>query len=226
MSNIDTEKYFVAIGRHKETGNVVSETWANHSGQRHRLDGPAEREFDKDTGRLLREQYWRDGKPYSPDGQAHLTEWGWDSDIVIMQVWAEKGKIGRSGDLPARIHRNEETGVMISEEWLSYGSHHRNDDKPAVIERDKETGQIVVEEWYSHGNLFREDLSLPTRVEYDQETGKPVIHEFHWVDVLHREDGPARIEFDPQTGQETSEAFYLDGEQYEKLPANDRDPQP
>lgn len=66
-----------AVQEWDENGNLLMERWEQRwwgdckrpdpwlLGM-HRLDGPAVKEFDLDTFELVREEWWRNGKPYTP----------------------------------------------------------------------------------------------------------------------------------------------------------------
>lgn len=124
---------------------------------------------------------------------------------AIDSTWYIDGKKGRADDLPAFESRNGQ-GILENVQWYSNDLLHRNNDEPAIIKYDEE---YDVYNWYKFGKRYREN-DKPTSKEVTKD-GKPIYHS--WFDDkfrFHRLNGPARIEYYPDTGIIKKEMWYID----------------
>ncbi len=97
------------------------------------------------------------------------------------------------------------TGVT-TKIWVEEQKHHR-DDGPAIIEIDHNDNTIS-EEWYLNGKLGRHDDG-PTITAYDE--GVKVEEIWQTGKIRHRKNGPAYIMTDSGTGEVRHESWYENG---------------
>jgi hypothetical protein len=126
------------------------------------------------------------------------------------QYWYKDGKIHRNNDLPSIIMNN---GDLY---WYKDGLLHRDNDMPSIIMNNGD------KYWHINGMQSRSDMSLPYveksngYKEYRLENnGYKVISKqkevwFNKDNNLHREDGPAYIEY-YVNGKIYIEAYYING---------------
>lgn len=82
--------------------------------------------------------------------------------------------------------------------------------QPALIHLNPETGAVQYEIWYSNNQRHRSG-GEPAYFKYD-ESGEKLVETRHYREgVLHRENGPARCEFDAKSGVCVREEYWLDG---------------
>ncbi len=90
--------------------------------------------------------------------------------------WYQDGKLHREGGEPARILKDEETGVNLEMEWSENGIEHRIGG-PSYVCRDPNTGVLTGESWKVHGLYHRENG--PAVIERDGEDGRVMLTEYH-----------------------------------------------
>lgn len=121
-----------------------------------------------------------------------------ETGIVVEERWCERQSVMEfrsSLDLPAIIQRCAETRTVTKEMYFDEGGNGRENGKPAEIHRDPYTG-MVTKEIYRVNGMEHRDEDRPAIIEYDPETGKVKREEYYFEWELHREGGPAIIEFD------------------------------
>jgi len=73
---------------------------------------------------------------------------------------------------------------------------------------DQDTGVIFLETHRLNGQLHRDPVEGPAHVRRNEGS---VYERYYWKGRLHREDGPARIVLDEETGIRISELYYRHG---------------
>ncbi len=140
------------------------------------------------------------------------------------------GTIYGNGIDPTIIHYWSDTTKKASEEWYKGEHRHRNDNLPATIIYREDGKNLDRQAWYEHGKL-RIKGDLPCEVKYWSDSSvrwdivfKDDPHykesfyyegtkykELWYKDTkLHREDGPAHIEWWPN-GNKREETWYTNG---------------
>lgn len=160
-------EYFV-LEEFDDQHRLERRTWHTASSREtHREGGPAVEEFNPETGKLVGE------------------------------IWIDIYKHGRhrDGNLPAESSIDPHSGIVTHELYYRFSRLHRDDGGPAKIYRDKDTG-VVHCCVYCREGLRHRDGDLPALQDFDPETGHLVREEFYENDVLHRDYGPAIIEYD------------------------------
>jgi hypothetical protein len=144
-----------------EFGNLLSEEY-RRDGQLDREDGgPAVIRYDPQTGGIVREAWFHDGKLDRDDGPAEIVRDS-ESGKILRAVWRRDGKMHRVGK-PAEIDTDIHTGTVTYEAWWRRGLlHHLGG--PAIIERDPATGVVTREEWYRDGDWIEPPLAQQSRV--------------------------------------------------------------
>lgn len=142
------------------------------------------------------------------------------------KLWIERfynsdGRQERAGGLPSEITYCEDTGLPRSYMWHRNGDLHRNDDLPAVLNLDPETGQHIRETYVVDGLPHRVG-DKPAEIEWDW-NGKVVLERYYYRGQVHRENGPAEITYDPDTGEILEETFVKYGRE---VPRPDIEPTP
>ncbi len=166
--NLVSEPEYLVEEKEDDQGRLLKRTWRDpRSGRPHRIDGPAILEFDPETGAVIREAWMN----------------------------YHKGGHHREDDLPAEIRRWPKTGVVMIERYYRRGQLHRDGDKPAEIYRDSQTGQINGLIYCVDGDRFREG-DRPAVQEFDPVTGALTREEFYHEGKLHRDHGPAILDYD------------------------------
>ena len=150
------------------------------------------------------------------------------------EAWQMDGLIHREG-APSVIYRDE-NGVVKREEYYHHGQRHRENGLPAIVDIFHQR-----KEWFEYDQLHRENG--PAIYCYDGTEDRPYSQAWYYrgqehrkagpsgtIDsgqvlelemwkrhgVLHREDGPAHVERDPQTGIITDELWRRNGEPYRR----------
>lgn len=171
MTLIRKNEYFVEE-QEDEKGRLLKRSWFDARQRKaHRVGGPAIETFDPESG------------------------------IVIGEVWVNyrEGGIHREDDLPAVIKVDPNSGVTTFEEHYWRGRLHRDGDKPAGIHKDKDTGRVTFQLYSSGGQRDREG-GLPAAIELNPESGNVTREEYYRDGVLHRDNGPAIVEYN-EAGQ-------------------------
>lgn len=133
-----------------DNGRKLSEEHFILSREGWRIDEPSAREWDRRTGRLIREEYRT--VPFGlnrSNGPAEVLYSG-ETGEVLRQQWYRINVERRYEERPSFWERDETTGVIVKERYCDWGRLHRLDG-PALIERDRETGEILHCEWHIDG---------------------------------------------------------------------------
>jgi hypothetical protein len=112
------------------------------------------------TGRLLRQDgSWMKfncGVAHQDDDDPEPAE-----STAWVQAWWQKGRRGRHGSGPHRIHRGSDFARCT---WYDANGHlHRPDDQPAIVDLDG-SGRAVLASWKVHGQPQRADARDPVAV--------------------------------------------------------------
>lgn len=167
-----------------DQGRLKERTWkSSHSDAPHRQDGPAIEKFEPTSGKL------------------------------IFSLWINQtnGGIHREGSLPAFIQIDSETGVVHNEEYYVSGIQDRLGGGPTKILRNRKSGQIVELEYRIDG-WFEREGDLPAYVQYHDGSEQVARFEYYRGGVLHRDNGPAVVEFD-RSGLVTVAKYYQRGKE-------------
>lgn len=156
---------------------VVAEYWTLNGKPSRHDGGPAETEYDPESGRIVAERYFRKGRPNREDGPWSL-EWDPKTGICIREIYACYGSIGREHDMPAEIEREPEHGRVIAERWYCQNEIHRLID-PAVKEYHPQNGALIREEWRWANKLHRIG-GKPALILYSYKDGTKLHQEF-WL---------------------------------------------
>jgi hypothetical protein len=214
----------------------VTEYWVD--GKRHRPheQGPAILNTDFEGGNIVQMEYFEDDQLHRPSEEGPAFSQTCD-DRVILELYREHGALHRDAaagpafhlrnehgeicqyalggklhrdhrDGPALIDTNFEGRGVRREEYCHEGTWHRpSAEGPAVIETDT-SGRRVLEIYIEHGLRNRDPKEGPAwRCIAD---GRESL-EYNVDDQLHREDGPAVIICDAQSGAVLTEAWYRRG---------------
>lgn len=151
------ENYEVRVSRDRETGQKTSEIWTRKGEYgNHRVDEPAFRRWDRQTGRLILEAYYKNGKSHRIDGPAR-TCWCRNTGELMGETWCVDGILRRPNedeDLPAFWTMNcFKTNVVQEYYWR--GLQHRNTG-PAEVQFNPQTGDLIYEAYYTRDELIRE----------------------------------------------------------------------
>jgi antitoxin component YwqK of YwqJK toxin-antitoxin module len=120
MTNIRKE-YKVAVSIDRETKKPVKEAWTNDQGKLERFKGPACEEFDRVSGRKIKEAHYQNGELHRDHKKGPaLREWNQDGRLVL-EAYYECGKLSRSGKKPAEIHYDPQSGKVIQQKFYSMG---------------------------------------------------------------------------------------------------------
>ena len=95
---------------------------------------------------------------------------------IYIETWYKEGRIHRDGDLPAKIHANDD------KEWWQNNELHRDGDLPAKICSNGD------KEWWQHNELHR-DGDLPAIIRGNNDC------EWYQNNKLSRKRKPSRIEY-------------------------------
>lgn len=152
--------------REIETSRVVRQEYYEN-GKLHRLDGPAIEETRPDLDHHLA-AYYVDGNNHCEDGPSSVYT-SLRTGIVTEEIYTLNGEYHRAGGQPAAIERNADTGIVTNELYSEHGKVHRLDG-PAEITRHSQTGMIVEERYLQNGEPYRE--GGPIVVNRDHQTGE------------------------------------------------------
>lgn len=135
------------------------------------------------------------------------------TDEIERELWfdANTKRLHRPNG-PAETEYYEWEGrASRSETYYKQGRIYRAGDLPSMVVVDVETNVEVLQKWSVDGAAGRPG-GKPAIIVTDLETGI-VEREEYWEDgVTHRDNGPAFIERDPETGTIVRESFYVRGE--------------
>ncbi|OAO00359.1 hypothetical protein A8B75_18640 [Sphingomonadales bacterium EhC05] len=136
------------------------------------------------------------------------------SGRIVSEWWtnALTGEPDRPGDLPARTEYDEETGI-ISMQWWRDGKRQREDDKPSMIKIAPKTGVWIVESHLAF-NEFHRVGDKPATIFRDEQGRTKEVSYWH-LGKLHRSIGPAKIKYDPVSGDIVQQEFWRHGIQVE-----------
>lgn len=132
------------------------------------------------------------------------------------QVVSERYLLGellhRPGGLPALIKYDPLTGKAIHEEYRENGELHRIGG-PALIEVNPQS-DIATKEVYSvHGSMHRDGDENPAYIIRHPTKGHAVSEWYVWDGRWHRENGPAKIFYDYETGEEIQSSHFINGKE-------------
>lgn len=141
------------------TGKILHQEW-RRNGELHREgDLPA---LIDDTQKYFRIEAWYlDGKEFRADKPSRIVT-DFDTNRVIQEGWCTDSNVDGPSRLdgPAFICRHSDTGVMTREIW-SRGGHCHRDDGYAMIYRDEYTGEITEGTYYQNGDEVPSLPNLP-----------------------------------------------------------------
>lgn len=139
------------------------------------------------------------------------------SGIITYEEWNdENNDFHRWNDEPAAIERDRKTGKIINAHYYIHGRLHRDNGEPAAVfftADGKATGRL----WFVEGRYSRPN-DLPNAELINPANG--IIHTAQYRIhtgtgrrgyILHRENGPAELKFDPDTGALLEAGYYLNG---------------
>jgi len=139
-----------------------------------------------------------------------------ETGVAVFETHEDKnGYLHREG-APASIERDRDTGSNIQLMYYFRDLSHRSGGKPAVQLFSHETKAPIWRAWREHGEYFRAD-DLPHVEILDPKTGNIIRAEYRIRNdtkkgyALHRENGPAVITFDKDTGKQTGVKFFRFG---------------
>ena len=125
-------------------------------------------------------------------------------------------------DGPALTTRDPDTETVISEHFFRDGMHHRDNGEPAYLEFDNHTGVCVYRAFFEDGQ-YRRAGGLP-HVEWIDPVTSLIYREEYKLDRaswskprLHREEGPALLVYNRQTGDLIREEYFKYGRKHSKL---------
>lgn len=157
MNNYPPGKRPHRVFRDLKYNNIYGEEWLGvYKGEivHHNNDGPAIISYDPETRRRIEEAYYRNGMlDCCGSSTPSLVSWDDDTGIKLYEAWHNAGVLDRSGDLPAEIHYDPETGSVQEELYYSDGKLHR-ESGPAIIHYDSESGAVIREECYYEGQIW------------------------------------------------------------------------
>lgn len=216
-----------AYTRRDRHGLVIEERYRVH-GKAHREDGPATFYISRGNVHLLYEQH---GKHFRAVGPSQIVMSG-DTGLVRSEYYCGlPGKLHRE-DGPAQIGRSGDAGKVSSEGYFLFGKRHRDPRLgPADVEYHRD-GHVSRAEYRVNGKLHREngpasysrvkDVIYESwaragaeflRRERDARTNRP-INQRYLVRVDGQQfigrpvaEGPALIEYDPDTGAIAHEKY-------------------
>lgn len=139
-----------------------------------------------------------------------------ETGIAVFETYEDEiGHLHREG-APASIERDRDTGLDIRLMYYFRDLSHRSGGEPAVQSFSHETNALIWRSWREHGEYFRAD-DLPHVEVLDPRTGNVIRAEYRIRNdtkkgyALHRENGPAVITFNKDTGKQTGTEFYRFG---------------
>lgn len=165
-----------------EHGRLKERTWKSaHSDAPHRKHGPAVEKFEPASGKLT------------------------------SYLWIDQTQGGRhrAGNLPAFVQIDPETGVVYNQEFYKCGVQDRLDGGPTKVLRNRKSGLVIEQEFRVDGWLHR-DGDVPAVEQYHDGSEQVARVEYYRGGVLHRDIGPAIMEFD-ESGNVTQAKFFRQG---------------
>lgn len=141
--------------------------------------------------------------------------------MVASEEWYDKNGLLHKLDGPALIERHRERGFITRRGFYLKNVLHRENGLPASEYFDVENGNLVRRSWLLEGEFYRQD-DLPHVETLDPDTGIVIRAEYGVLSpdkrefILHRENGPARIEFDRLSGIQKNVLFYLHGRRIDR----------
>jgi len=85
------------------------------------------------------------------------------------------------------------------------------------VAHSNENGRVIRERWRVDGKLCRYG-GLPAVLYIDEFTGVVTLEEYYRNGQLHRNDGPAQIKRDAQTGEVLEQRNFMSGLEVSKAP--------
>lgn len=141
-----------------------------------------------------------------------------DLDPLTKKIVAERyylqGTLHRFGDKPAIVLFDPETGKPVSIYFYEHGELHRVGG-PAYLEIDPGTGIVIQEKHYIKGVVHR-DGDYPAVTTRHKVTGIPLAETYVVNGLWHRNNKPARIIYDPETGEISERSYFYRGQQHKK----------
>jgi hypothetical protein len=128
-----------------KTGVVTDEQYLV-DGQLHRnpSEGPARTQRSAETGKLIAEYFYANGKLHREDGPAKLEYF--ISGALAEEAWYRHGAMHRIPEEGPAFVQLAPNGITTITEYSMYGRTFRNPaDGPCLIERDEDNGMIVSE---------------------------------------------------------------------------------
>lgn len=141
------------------------------------------------------------------------------TDEIERELWfdAESKRLHRPNGPADTKYYEWEGRLCRSETYYKQGTIFRANDLPSIVVVDIETDFAVLQKW-SVGGATGRSGGKPAFISTDIETGVVELEEY-WEDGgRHRDDGPAVIERDPESGAVVKESFYFRGQ---KIVPND-----
>ena len=148
--------------------------------------------------------------------------------LLEERFFNEAGRLDRKGDQPAAIIYNRSTGEPLIREWYRDGKKHR-ENGPALIHPMPGRNRLIKEWWFDDVHHRWEDH--PARTEERLDSGMLLKAEFFYQGQLHRprDQGPAVVQYDPETGQATNFQSWEEGQRFptsSKINDTERPPSP
>jgi hypothetical protein len=141
-------------------------------------------EIDLDSGVILEEVHRVDQKLHRlpSEGPALVNRHVSGGTVTVtLEEYRVHGKLHRE-EGPARIRRDDETGIVTLEEYRVNGRLHRDQvDGPALLIRHPATDVVVREEYVHNGKFHRDPTEGAAVVQRDSRTGA-VWREEYWQD--------------------------------------------
>lgn len=166
-----------------ENGNIESERWKDQNGNIHRVDKPAFIEYDKNTGKIILENYMNHGNLHNYNGNPSVVAYCiYPYHYVSHKSWNTKEVSPENINNVKREHYNY-LGNVVEREY-----HVENTlDLPMHIFWDYAGKNVVEKIWKKKINsrtkvLHRIDENLPARILYVD--GKPFLEEYYKEDEL------------------------------------------
>jgi antitoxin component YwqK of YwqJK toxin-antitoxin module len=224
--------------RNDPWGENIGKYWYRE-GLPHRENNKPAREYLNIIENLFVQEWLVEGKHERGGGEPHVVKSDL-AGVVVKKSWLDGDeKFHREGDLPAEIHYGETADEVILQAWYNHGRYHREDDQPAKIYVEEVEGQVMeLREWYKEGVFFREndephfemwreDILVekhwleaegknhhegdkPSMITLHPDTGNVDTEMWYRHGKVHRQRGPAIIEYDHDTQKPFVEVWLLD----------------
>lgn len=120
MSDDIVDEYKVRVERNGISGHITKKIWTTMDGTPHRIGKPSNQEFHAETGKLLLEEYMRNGVLSRPDDMPAVIIYTENGSIQQVEHWLD-GRIHRANDKPAVIRWNLERDETEIEEYYVHG---------------------------------------------------------------------------------------------------------